>query len=80
MGQILHKRARTTQEIRYESQISKESISSLARKFNISRVTIYIWKSREFIEDDKMGKVYIGKTKKDVDFLKNSLLFVPVIF
>ena len=55
MGQILHKRARTTQEIRYEIQNSKESISSLARKFNISRVTIYKWKSREFVVDDKMG-------------------------
>ena len=55
MGQILHKRARTTQEIRHEIQNSKESISSLARKFNISRATIYKWKSREFIEDDKMG-------------------------
>ena len=51
MGQILHKRARTTQEIRHEIQNSKESISSLARKFNISRATIYKWKSREFIED-----------------------------
>lgn len=55
MGQILHKRARTTQEIRYEIQNSKESISSLAKKFNISRVTIYKWKSRDFVVDEKMG-------------------------
>ncbi len=55
MGQILHKRARTTQEVRYEIQNSKEGASSLARKFNVSRETIYKWKSRDFTNDEKMG-------------------------
>ena len=55
MEQILHKRARTTHEVRAEIQNSKESVSSLARKFNTSRETIYKWKSRVGVGDRKMG-------------------------
>ncbi len=55
MGQILHKCARTTEIIRAEIQNSKEGVSKLARKFGVSRDTIYKWKSRNAINDNKSG-------------------------
>jgi transposase-like protein len=51
MGQILHKCARTTEIIRDEIQKSEESITFLAKKYGVSRPTIYKWKSADNIKD-----------------------------
>jgi len=42
-SQILHKCARTTEIIRDEIQKSEESITFLAKKYGVSRPTIYKW-------------------------------------
>jgi len=55
MGQILHKCARTTHSIRKEIQNSKENVYFLARKFNVSRPTIYRWKNDSSTEDKRSG-------------------------
>ena len=51
MGQILHKCARTTEIIRDEIQKSEESITFLAKKYGVSRPTIYKWKSADNLND-----------------------------
>ena len=56
MGQILHKRAKTTHIIRKEIQESKESIAKLAKRFNLNPKTIQKWKKRESVEDNPMGR------------------------
>ena len=55
MGQILHKRARTTEAIRKEIQESEGSLKSLAERFNVNWKTIQKWKNREDTRDAKMG-------------------------
>lgn len=47
MLQKLHKNAKTNYHIRREIQISTASVSSLARKFNISWLTVKKWKTRK---------------------------------
>ena len=49
-----------------------DSTSKLSKEYESGTFTKKIENKKLYIEDDKMGKVYIGKTKKDVDFLKNS--------
>ncbi len=55
MGQVLHPRARTTQEVRREIQLSKESIAVLAERFGVNPKTVAKWKGRDFVEDAPMG-------------------------
>lgn len=47
----LHKKARTTPEIRREIQQSNLSERVLAKKYGVSRPTIRKWKSRDAVED-----------------------------
>lgn len=55
MGQILHKRATTTHEVRAEIQRSQASIQSLARHFGLNPKTVAKWKKRDSVEDAPMG-------------------------
>lgn len=55
MGQILHKRATTTQRIRTEIQHSKESIAALAKRLSINPKTVLKWRQRLSVEDAPMG-------------------------
>ena len=55
MGQLLHKRARTTEQIRREIQESEESHQKIADKYHINIKTVAKWKNRENVEDAKMG-------------------------
>ena len=55
MGQVLHKRATTTQRIRAEIQQSKESIAVLAKRFGINPKTVMKWRHRKTVEDSAMG-------------------------
>ncbi|MCL0071486.1 IS481 family transposase, partial [Thermodesulfovibrionales bacterium] len=47
----LHKNARTTLAVRQDIKDSKESIYSLAKKFNLNWGTVKRWKEAENIED-----------------------------
>jgi transposase InsO family protein len=71
MGQILHKRAKTTHAVRAEIQQSKESIAALSRKFGVSQNTISKWKRRQSVEDKKMGshKLRTVLTEKDEEMI-----------
>lgn len=55
MGQILHKRARTTQVIRQEIKDAQGSLQKVAKHFNLNPKTIEKWKKRESTEDLPMG-------------------------
>jgi len=55
MGQILHKCARTTEITRKEIQESQESITFLAKKYGVSRPTIYKWKNSSSCQEKKSG-------------------------
>jgi transposase-like protein len=55
MGQILHKRARTTAVMRAEIQNSSLSQYKLAAKYGINRKTVAKWQSREHVTDKAMG-------------------------
>lgn len=55
MGQILHGCARTTQAIRREIQLCKESTAKAAEKFNVNPKTIIKWKKRDSVSDASMG-------------------------
>ena len=54
MGQILHKRSRTTIKIRKEIQESKDSIFNLSKIYNINKDTVIKWRSRDFTNDMPM--------------------------
>lgn len=55
MGQILHKRARTTEEIRREIKEAKGTYKELAERFKVNWKTIQKWKKRETTSDAVMG-------------------------
>jgi len=55
MVQILHKRAKTTHEIRKEIQQSKKSIRALAKEHNINFKTVIKWKNRNDTNDRAFG-------------------------
>lgn len=55
MGQILHGSARTTEAVRRTIQNSKESITQLARRYDLNPKTISKWKKRDYVEDSRMG-------------------------
>jgi transposase-like protein len=62
MGQVLHKRARTTEETRRDIQNSKESLIKLSGKYGVNPKTILKWKKRDFTHDAKMGPKKIRST------------------
>ena len=51
MGQVLHKRATTTQRIRAEIQRSTATIKELSKAYGINPKTVAKWKARTFVED-----------------------------
>ena len=51
MLQKLHKNAKTNYAIRQQIKQSQESISALAKKFNLSWQTVKKWKERDSVED-----------------------------
>ena len=55
MGQVLHKRATTTQATRRAIQNSKESQKVLAKRYGINIKTVAKWKKRKEVEDLPMG-------------------------
>ena len=55
MGQVLHKRATTTQATRRAIQNSKESQKVLAKRYGINIKTVAKWKKRNSVEDLPMG-------------------------
>lgn len=55
MAQILHKRATTTHAIRAEIQRSAESAVTLSRRYGINPKTVRKWRSRDTVEDTRMG-------------------------
>ena len=62
MGQILHKRARTTEEARREIQLCKESIVKTAKRFGINPKTVIKWRKRDYCSDTAMGPKVIKST------------------
>ena len=55
MGQVLHKRAKTTHAIRAELQRSKASIKELSSLYNLNPKTVSKWRKRSSVEDAPMG-------------------------
>ncbi len=55
MGQILHKRSRTTETVREEIQKAEGSLKILGKRFNVNWKTIQKWKKRETTADAPMG-------------------------
>jgi transposase-like protein len=47
----LHKQARTTPAVRAEIAASNEPVAVLARRFNVTEMTIRKWKSRDSVHD-----------------------------
>ena len=55
MGQVLHKRATTTHEIRAAIQRSSASVKELAARYGINPKTVQKWRHRASVEDAPMG-------------------------
>jgi len=55
MGQILHGSAVTTQAIRKEIQESSLSIRALSKRYGINPKTVWKWKNRDYVHDNKTG-------------------------
>ena len=55
MGQILHGRARTTQQTRSEIQNSQQSLQKLAQKYGVNLKTVATCKKRDYTHDAPMG-------------------------
>jgi len=71
MLQKLHQNARTNYAIRREIQSSSHTISFLARKHNLSWLTVKKWQEREFVEDksSRPEKLRISLTKYQEDLI-----------
>ncbi|MEM4368656.1 MAG: integrase core domain-containing protein [Candidatus Anstonellales archaeon] len=67
----LHKKARTTLEIRKEIKESKESIYALAKKYNLHYYTVKKWKERENVLDksSRPHKLNITLNKEQEDLI-----------
>jgi transposase len=55
MAGSLHGSARTTPRVRAELQASKETSSTLARRYGLSRTTVNKWRTRTTTNDAPMG-------------------------
>lgn len=55
MGQVLHKRARTTEATRRAIQVSEESLKKLAKRYGINEKAVAKWKNRDYVHDSPMG-------------------------
>lgn len=55
MGQVLHPQATTTEATRQAIQNSQESVTVLARRYNINPKTAAKWKKRDSVKDLPMG-------------------------
>lgn len=62
MGQVLHKRARTTEDTRREIQLCKESIVKTAKRFGINPKTVIKWRKRDYCNDNSMGPKIVKST------------------
>lgn len=62
MGQLLHRRARTTEDTRREIQLCKESIAKTAKKLGINPKTVIKWRKRDYCNDSPMGPRVIKST------------------
>lgn len=71
MYQKLHKNARSTIAVRNEIQESKESISVLAIRYNLSRKTVRKWRDRKSTEDksSRPNKINLTITKWEEDLI-----------
>ena len=47
----LHQQARTTPAVRAEIAASHESVSALARRYNVTAATVRTWRSRDEFND-----------------------------
>ena len=63
MGQILHKRATTTHEIRNKIRQEQCTTNSIAKKYNIAYYTAKKWKNRDSIEDKTSQWAMVGQTQ-----------------
>lgn len=70
MLQKLHKNAKTNYAIRREIQSSSQPVSFLARKFNLSWLTVKKWQRREFVEDKSSRpenlRISLSKDQEDL--------------
>jgi transposase-like protein len=55
MASILHGSARTTPRVRAELQASQDKTSDLARRYGLSRATVFKWRARTTTADAPMG-------------------------
>jgi transposase InsO family protein len=55
MGQLLHGSARTTAAVRRAIQQRKESLTKLAKRYNLNPKTVAKWKKRSHVDDAPMG-------------------------
>ena len=55
MGQILHGSAKTTHAVRNAIQRSKATIAELAEQYDLNPKTVMKWRSRDTLEDRRMG-------------------------
>lgn len=62
MGQILHRRATTTEAVRRAIQQSHASIAVLAKRHGINPKTVHKWKKRDFVHDAPMGPKNVRST------------------
>ena len=63
MGQVLHKRATTTQATRRAIQNSEESQALLAKRYGINIKTVAKWKKRSGVEDS-LWELLFSESKK----------------
>lgn len=76
MLQKLHKNAKTNYTIRKEIKQSNLPINTLARKYNLSWLTVKKWKERENVEDlsSRPHKLRTTLTKEQEEDLKEKLI------
>src|SRR5215207_5087144 len=55
MGQVLHRRATTTEAVRRAIQHSQESLRALARRYGINQKTVTKWRKRTSVADERTG-------------------------
>ena len=78
----IHPSARTTPMLREEIHCSKETQASLAKKYNVTRLTISKWQHREIFEDKSHRPDHLNTTLSEaqehiVVALRKTLLLPP---